>query len=155
MSDAGSLHETFTCFVQLIWVQDFPIRLDTSTPLPPLAKRFASTLLDVMSWQDIPTALLSLSSVGLVPNLNSRTVSSLLACYDFSAVSVALVASIPGKHDGWPAAQKVGHTGLMSAVNDINGKCPAECTLSIEYLVSSKLQQPRRPFGSSLTILVI
>jgi len=88
-----------------------------------------------MSWQTIPAALLSLSSTSIAPELTSHSVSSLLACYDFSAVEVALVASIPGKHDGWPAAQKVGHTGLMSAVNDINGKCPSGCILKIEYLV--------------------
>jgi tyrosyl-DNA phosphodiesterase-1 len=90
-----------------------------------------------MYWQNIPAALLSLSSISAARPLSSHTVSSLLGCYDFSTVEVALVASIPGKHDGWPAAQKVGHTGLMSAVNDINAKCPPGCSLNIEYLVGS------------------
>lgn len=103
--------------------------------MPTLGKRFASTLSDVMHWQDIPAALLSLSSVGAARSPSSHTIASLLECYDFSTVEVALVASIPGKHDGWPAVQKLGHTGLMSAVNDINRKCPLGCTLDIEYLV--------------------
>jgi len=62
---------------------------------------------------------------------------NLLAAYDFSAIRVAVVVSIPGVHVGWPNVLNAGHTGLMSAVKDVGAVCPPGSRLSVEYQGSS------------------
>lgn len=89
-----------------------------------------------MNWQKIPAALTSLSFVGLAPELTSLTIPNLLGKFDLSSLKVALIVSVPGKYSTWPVVQTVGHTGLMSAINDLGVKCPAHHSLEIEYAVS-------------------
>lgn len=89
-----------------------------------------------MNWQQIPAALASLSFVGLAPELTSLSIPNLFDKYDLSSIKVAIVVSIPGRYSTWPVVQTVGHTGLMSAVNDLGLKCPTHHTLTMEYSVS-------------------
>jgi tyrosyl-DNA phosphodiesterase 1 len=56
--------------------------------------------------------------------------------WDFSRIRTTLIPSIAGKHEGWPAVVKSGHTALMRAVNRLN---PEQRAVSLEYQV--RLQQ--------------
>ena len=53
--------------------------------------------------------------------------------WDFSRVRVTLIPSIAGKHEGWPAVVKSGHTALMRAISRLN---PHQRGVSLEYQVS-------------------
>ncbi|KAF8305783.1 hypothetical protein DL93DRAFT_2089276 [Clavulina sp. PMI_390] len=123
----------------VVWVQDFAIKSAiNSNPSPPLATRFTTTLANLLTHQRVHSALQSLSAASLLPpTLPTTSITALLSLFDFSRVKVALVASIPGKYDGWPAVMSVGHTGLMSTVNDLGMKVPKGSELSLDYLTSS------------------
>ena len=54
--------------------------------------------------------------------------------WDFSRVRPALVPSLAGKHEGWAAVLKSGHTALMRATNRLN---PQQRAVSLEYQVGS------------------
>lgn len=68
------------------------------------------------------------------PNIPFNTVRPgvLRTRWDFSRVSTALIPSIAGKHEGWPAIIKSGHTALMRAVSRLNSQKRA---VSLEYQV--------------------
>ena len=57
--------------------------------------------------------------------------------WDFSRVRPALIPSLAGKHEGWPAVLKSGHTALMRAVTRLN---PQRRAVSLEYQVRPPLQ---------------
>jgi tyrosyl-DNA phosphodiesterase-1 len=71
--------------------------------------------------------------------------------WDFSRVRPALVPSLAGKHEGWPAVLKSGHTALMRAVSRLN---PQQRAVSLDYQVRLpfriRLSDLRLPQGSSI-----
>ena len=68
------------------------------------------------------------------PNIPLNTVRPgvLRTRWDFSRVRTTLIPSIAGKHEGWPAVIKSGHTALMRAVSRLN---PQQRAVSLEYQV--------------------
>jgi tyrosyl-DNA phosphodiesterase-1 len=69
------------------------------------------------------------------PNIPLSTVrpGALRTHWDFSRVRVTLIPSIAGKHEGWPAVIKSGHTALMRAISQLN---PQQRDVALEYQVS-------------------
>jgi tyrosyl-DNA phosphodiesterase-1 len=69
------------------------------------------------------------------PNIPLSTVrpGALRTRWDFSRVRVTLIPSIAGKHEGWPAVLKSGHTALMRTISRLN---PQQRGVSLEYQVS-------------------
>jgi tyrosyl-DNA phosphodiesterase-1 len=72
------------------------------------------------------------------PNIPLNTVRPgvLRTRWDFSRVSTTLIPSVAGKHEGWPAVIKSGHTALMRAVSRLN---PQQRAVSLEYQVSLEM----------------
>jgi len=69
------------------------------------------------------------------PNIPLSTVrpGALRTRWDFSRVRVTLIPSVAGKHEGWPAVVKSGHTALMRTISRLN---PQQRCVSLEYQVS-------------------
>jgi tyrosyl-DNA phosphodiesterase-1 len=68
-------------------------------------------------------------------DLPLTTISSLRANWDFSKVRAHLVASIAGKHEGWPDVLRTGHVALMKSVRDLGCAARPGQTLSVECQV--------------------
>jgi tyrosyl-DNA phosphodiesterase 1 len=118
----------------MVWIQDLPLvskRPDLHPPTP-LGTKFERYLGLALAKLNVPAGLTSLRDVLSSADI---TLDNLLAAYDFSAIRVALVVSIPGVHVGWPNVLTVGHTGLMDAVKDLGAVCPPGNRLSVEYQV--------------------
>lgn len=58
--------------------------------------------------------------------------------WDWSKVTVQLVASLAGKHEGWPNVIRTGHTALMKAVRDIHARAGKDREVHIECQVSAE-----------------
>lgn len=63
--------------------------------------------------------------------------------WDFSRVGVQLVASLAGKHEGWPKVIHTGHPALMKAVRDLGArsggrKLAVECQVRPAPLASAR-----------------
>jgi tyrosyl-DNA phosphodiesterase 1 len=63
------------------------------------------------------------------------SISDLRSKWDFSRVRARLVASIAGKHEGWPQVIRTGHTSLMKAIREIGARCGPDQRLQLEYQV--------------------
>ncbi|KAI0030960.1 tyrosyl-DNA phosphodiesterase-domain-containing protein [Vararia minispora EC-137] len=103
------------------FVQDLPRR---ASPIPhdPSADNFASTLENVLRVLNVEAGLRSHihNDHPGIP-LSSVKPGSLWCHWDFSRVTVRLIASLNGKYEGWPKVINVGHTALMKAVRDLAG----------------------------------
>jgi tyrosyl-DNA phosphodiesterase-1 len=66
-------------------------------------------------------------------------IADLRRTWDFSKVAARLVPSLAGKHEGWPAVIRTGHTALMKAVRDLGCAPQKGQALSIECQVSPVL----------------
>ena len=79
------------------------------------------------------------------PNLPLQSIPDLRKLWDWSLVKVHLIASLHGKHEGWPAVLQVGHPRLMKAVRNMglavdreSGKeVEVECQVSEERVILS------------------
>jgi len=117
----------------MAWVQDFPLR---SSPIPhdPKAADFPATLQRVLRKLNFQPALRSHLN-GDYPSLPITSIDELRQNWDFSQATVALIASIAGKHEGWPQVIGVGFTQLMKAVRDTGAACPVDQDLMMECQV--------------------
>ncbi|KIP12180.1 hypothetical protein PHLGIDRAFT_124343 [Phlebiopsis gigantea 11061_1 CR5-6] len=113
-----------------VWVQDVPLR---PAPIAHDAKAsdFPTAFTRVLRAVNVVPALLTLIRNGH-ENLPLRRIEDLRSRWDFSKVKVALVASLAGKHEGWPKVILTGHTGLMKALQDMNLRPPAGKELQLE-----------------------
>ncbi|PPQ68438.1 hypothetical protein CVT25_007831 [Psilocybe cyanescens] len=101
-----------------VWLQDIPLR---SRPVP----------LDPKATDDFPTALQrALYAVNVKPALAAmirdnhpdlplKSIDELRQKWDWSSVKAHLVASIAGKHEGWPLVIQYGHPRLMFVVRKL------------------------------------
>ncbi|KAH9052725.1 hypothetical protein EDB87DRAFT_1581479 [Lactarius vividus] len=117
-----------------IWVQDVP-RRPSPIPHEPKSDDFPSVLERVLYAINVAPAITNLASTDH-PNipLTALRAGVLRTRWDFSRVRPALVPSIAGKHEGWPAVLKSGHTALMRAVSRLN---PQQRAVSLECQGSS------------------
>lgn len=122
----------------MAWVQDVRfVSESSSSPSTPLGIKFKKSMTLFLETLNVSTSLLSIAVSGLgSPHPLYKNLDNLLDPYDFAAITVSLVPSIPGKHEGWPNVLRVGHTGLMTAVKDVGALCPPRSVLDIEYQVS-------------------
>ncbi|KAH9911780.1 phospholipase D/nuclease [Epithele typhae] len=103
---------------------------------PNAAEDFASAMVRVLHGVNVAPALVNLLRNDH-PNLPLQRLEELRTHWDFSKVKVALIASIAGKHEGWPNVIQQGHTGLMKSVMDKGVKTPANKELMLECQGSS------------------
>jgi len=117
-----------------VWVQDVP-RRPSRIPHQPKSDDFPSTLESVLDAINVAPAIASLVSTEH-PSIPLKTVRPgvLRTRWDFSRVRTTLIPSVAGKHEGWPAVIKSGHTALMRAVSRLN---PQQRAVSLEYQGSS------------------
>ncbi|KAF9518779.1 hypothetical protein BS47DRAFT_1337912 [Hydnum rufescens UP504] len=132
------------------WVQDFPLLSTTpvssesaadskpTTTSASLGAKFTETLATMLTRMNVGAAIQSLiDSKSLSLPANYTGVEGMLAEYDFSAVKVGLVPSIPGTYHAQSEMQSVGHTGLMRVLRSVGARCPPDKKLSLEYQGSS------------------
>ena len=133
------------------WVQDFPL-LSTTPPAtssathssPPavaasLGVKFTETLATMLTRMNVGAGIQALLDSKSLPGLPTYTgIEGVLAGYDFSAVKVGLVPSIPGTYHA-QSMQSVGHTGLMRVLRNLGARCPPGKKLSLEYQVRLSL----------------
>lgn len=70
----------------------------------------------------VPPSLLSLTVPIVQHVVPLSTYTDLRAKWDFIKVKVQLIASLAGKHEGWPRVVLTGHTAIMKAVRDIGAR---------------------------------
>ncbi|KAJ1299263.1 hypothetical protein OPQ81_002217 [Rhizoctonia solani] len=126
-----------------VWLQDIPLRTGPPPPNYPQTKSdpksegFSERLERVLKALNVEPALeahiLDQRTNGDV-RLPLRSIDELHSRWDWSRVTAHLVASIAGKHSGWPDVLGVGHVALMKAVRDIGA---ASKDVSIECQGSS------------------
>ncbi|KAI0278964.1 tyrosyl-DNA phosphodiesterase-domain-containing protein [Russula aff. rugulosa BPL654] len=134
VSTANLMDHDWRDIENTVWVQDVP-RRPSAIPHQPKSDDFPSTLESVLYAINVTPAIASLVSTGH-PNIPLNTVRPgvLRTRWDFSRVRTTLIPSIAGKHEGWPAVIKSGHTALMRAVSRLN---PQQRAVSLEYQGSS------------------
>jgi hypothetical protein len=147
-----------------VWVQDVP-RRPSPIPHQPKGDDFPSTFESVLYAINVAPAIASLLSTGVrrprtcshprgadmvtmvflkhpsIP-LNTVRPGVLRTRWDFSRVRTTLIPSIAGKHEGWPAVIKSGHTALMRAVSRLN---PQQRAVSLEYQVRLEMRSEAAP----------
>lgn len=113
---------------QTVWVQDIPAvsgsaasasNASSADPPDPRGPSFPACLSQILNGLSVPLALQSLKFSGYTLPLSS--VAQLATGWDFSRVTIKLVASIAGKYEGWSEVLKWGHTRLMFAVREMGG----------------------------------
>ncbi|KAI0283544.1 tyrosyl-DNA phosphodiesterase-domain-containing protein [Russula brevipes] len=134
ISTANLMDHDWRDIENTVWVQDIP-RRQSPIPHQPTADDFPSTLERVLYAINVAPAITSLISTDHpdIP-LSAIRAGGLRTRWDFSRVRVTLIPSIAGKHEGWPAVVKSGHTALMRAVNLLN---PQQRAVSLECQGSS------------------
>jgi len=134
VSTANLMDHDWRDIENTVWVQDVP-RRPSPIPHEPKADDFPSTFERVLYAINVAPAITGLVSTGH-PNIPLTAVRPgvLRTRWDFSRVGVKLIPSIAGKHEGWPAVTKSGHTALMRAVNLLN---PQQRGVSLECQGSS------------------
>ncbi|KAF6750434.1 tyrosyl-DNA phosphodiesterase-domain-containing protein [Ephemerocybe angulata] len=121
-----------------VWLQDVPLRR-AAIPHDPKADDFPAALQRMLHSINVSPALKTMINDNH-PNLPIKHVDELRQRWDWSLVKVHLIASIAGKHEGWPTVIKTGHPALMMAVRKMGmrtGKGPRAKTLTLECQGSS------------------
>ncbi|KAH9017564.1 tyrosyl-DNA phosphodiesterase-domain-containing protein [Lactarius pseudohatsudake] len=134
VSTANLMDHDWRDIENTVWVQDVP-RRPSPIPHEPKSDDFPSVLERVLYAINVAPAIANLASTDH-PNipLTALRAGVLRTRWDFSRVRPALVPSIAGKHEGWPAVLKSGHTALMRAVSRLN---PQQRAVSLECQGSS------------------
>ncbi|PCH43297.1 phospholipase D/nuclease [Wolfiporia cocos MD-104 SS10] len=117
------------------WVQDVPKR---RSPIrhDPKADDFAAALVRVLRSINVGPALDN-QLKNDHPNLPLKSLEEIRTNWDFSKVKARLIASIAGKHEGWPSVVSTGHTALMKAIRDMDGKADKGKEIDLECQGSS------------------
>ncbi|KAL1690371.1 hypothetical protein GGG16DRAFT_92394 [Schizophyllum commune] len=100
------------------WLQDIPRRPSHKPEPKPNPEDFPSIMQRVLEALNIRPALQAMIMQDH-PNLPLQSIQDLRRLWDWSLVKVHLVASLHGKHEGWPAVLQVGHPRLMKAVRNM------------------------------------
>ncbi|KAL1732021.1 hypothetical protein EV714DRAFT_248198 [Schizophyllum commune] len=100
------------------WLQDIPRRPFHKAEPKPNPEDFPSIMQRVLEALNIRPALQAMIMQDH-PNLPLQSIQDLRRLWDWSLVKVHLVASLHGKHEGWPAVLQVGHPRLMKAVRNM------------------------------------
>ncbi|KAL1677634.1 tyrosyl-DNA phosphodiesterase-domain-containing protein [Schizophyllum commune] len=100
------------------WLQDIPRRPAHKPQPKPNPEDFPSIMQRVLEALNIRPALQAMIMQDH-PNLPLQSIPDLRRLWDWSLVKVHLVASLHGKHEGWPAVLQVGHPRLMKAVRNM------------------------------------
>ncbi|EPQ56055.1 phospholipase D/nuclease [Gloeophyllum trabeum ATCC 11539] len=118
-----------------VWLQDIPLR---SSPIPhdPKATDFPAAFERVLKALNVRAALDNMLKTDH-PNLPVKSIQDIRCRWDFSKVKVKLVASLAGKHEGWPSLILTGHTGLMKALRDLGLHAPKDKDVVLECQGSS------------------
>ncbi|KAJ3502585.1 hypothetical protein NLJ89_g8817 [Agrocybe chaxingu] len=100
-----------------VWLQDIPLR---AKPVQhdPKADDFPAVLQQMLLAVNVKPALAAIISDNH-PNLSIKSIDELRQRWDWSNVKAHLVASIAGKHEGWPKVIQSGHPRLMSVIRKI------------------------------------
>ncbi|PPR00298.1 hypothetical protein CVT24_004588 [Panaeolus cyanescens] len=102
-----------------VWLQDIPLR---SRPLTVTSKDnvddFPTILQRMLYAINVKPALTAVISDNH-PNLPIKSIDELRQRWDWSNVKAQLVASIAGKHEGWPSVVQTGHPRLMMAIRQL------------------------------------
>ncbi|KAI0341097.1 phospholipase D/nuclease [Trametopsis cervina] len=134
ISTANLIEHDWRDIENSVWVQDVPARVN---PLAhdPRAEDFASAMTRVLRSVNVAPALITLMRNG--HDLPLRRLEELREKWDFSRVTVKLIPSLAGKHEGWPSVIRNGHTALMKAIRDMNVETPQGKELILECQGSS------------------
>ncbi|TRM65778.1 tyrosyl-DNA phosphodiesterase-domain-containing protein [Schizophyllum amplum] len=100
------------------WLQDIPRRPANKPEPKKNPEDFPSMLQRVLEALNIKAALQAMI-VQDHPNLALQSLADLRRLWDWSQVKVHLVASLAGKHEGWPAVLQTGHPRLMKVVRNM------------------------------------
>ncbi|KAI0087489.1 tyrosyl-DNA phosphodiesterase-domain-containing protein [Irpex rosettiformis] len=134
VSTANLIEHDWRDIENSVWVQDIPAR---ANPLAhdPKADDFPSIMVRILRSVNVAPALITLMRNG--HNLPLRRLEELREKWDFSRVTVKLVPSLSGKHEGWASVLKNGHTALMKAIIDLKIRAPPGQELVLECQGSS------------------
>ncbi|KZT19086.1 phospholipase D/nuclease [Neolentinus lepideus HHB14362 ss-1] len=118
-----------------VWLQDIPLR---SKPVShdPKATDFPAAFERVLKALNVRAALDNMLKTDH-PNLPIKSIQDIRCKWDFSQVKVTLVASLAGKHEGWPSVILTGHMGLMRALRDLGMRAPKDKEVVLECQGSS------------------
>ncbi|KAG5650353.1 hypothetical protein H0H81_012545 [Sphagnurus paluster] len=118
ISTANLIAYDYRDMENMVWLQDIPLR---SKPIPhdPRAPQdFPTVFQGVLHALHVPPALRVMINDNH-PNLPLKSIEELRMRWDWSNVTVHLVPSIAGRHEGWPNVIKAGHPRLMNAVRNM------------------------------------
>ncbi|KAF8961659.1 tyrosyl-DNA phosphodiesterase-domain-containing protein [Flammula alnicola] len=101
-----------------VWLQDIPLRSKPTPHDPKASDDFPAALQRMLHGVNVRPALAAMISDNH-PDLPLKSIDELRQRWDWSNVKAHLVASIAGKHEGWPRVVQTGHPRLMSAVRKL------------------------------------
>ncbi|KDR78204.1 hypothetical protein GALMADRAFT_245252 [Galerina marginata CBS 339.88] len=101
-----------------VWLQDIPLRSRPITHDVKTTDDFPAVLQQMLHAINVRPALVAMISDNH-PDLPLKSIDELRQKWDWSIVKVQLVASIAGKHEGWPRVVQTGHPRLMSVVRKL------------------------------------
>ncbi|KAF8154246.1 tyrosyl-DNA phosphodiesterase-domain-containing protein [Crassisporium funariophilum] len=101
-----------------VWLQDIPLRSKPIPHDPKASGDFPSSLQRMLHAVNVKPALVTMISDNH-PDLPIKSIDELRQRWDWSNVRAQLVASIAGKHEGWPQLIHNGHPRLMTAVRKL------------------------------------
>ncbi|KAF8637199.1 hypothetical protein AX16_010858 [Volvariella volvacea WC 439] len=117
------------------WVQDIPLKPNPTPHDAKATEDFPAMLQFVLNSVHVKQALLLVLKD--YPNLPLRTIEELRMRWDWSKVSVHLIASIAGKHEGWPSVIRTGHPRLMKILRNTGMSLGKDKVLDLECQGSS------------------
>ncbi|KAF7309385.1 hypothetical protein MIND_00309300 [Mycena indigotica] len=137
VSTANLIELDWTILENAVFIQDVYLKSDTSIPNSQgyqTENKFAKILEDVLQATNVTPALDIIRQQN--PHLTLTAISDLSKRWNWSGVRAELVASIPGKYQGWKAIQKTGHPRLMCALKalglNVDADSKSDISLAIE-----------------------
>uniref|UniRef100_A0A8H7XX75 Phospholipase D/nuclease n=1 Tax=Psilocybe cubensis TaxID=181762 RepID=A0A8H7XX75_PSICU len=122
-----------------VWLQDIPLRPKPIPHDPKVTDDFPSALQKTLHAVNVKPALAAMIRDNH-PDLPLKSIDELRQKWDWSSVKAHLVASIAGKHEGWPHVIQYGHPRLMFVVRKMGmrtGTAKSAKNLAIECQGSS------------------
>lgn len=121
---------------QTVWVQDIPLLKSPVEDSSRTVDDFPTRLQYILRKLNFAPALRS-HLQNDHPQLPLRDINELRRRWDWSAVKVQLVVSIPGKFEGRSEMGISGHPSLQKSLRELGALCPDSKELQIECQVSS------------------
>ncbi|KAG8995143.1 hypothetical protein FRB94_009383 [Tulasnella sp. JGI-2019a] len=120
-----------------VWTQDIPLRAPTPEAVePPAVDDFPSRLQYALRKLNFAPALAAHLAADH-PDLPLSDIKDLRRRWDWSAVKVQLVISVPGKFEGRREMGMSGHPALQRSLRELDALCPEGKELQIECQGSS------------------